>query len=37
MYVKFSKELVFDIIDEVADEEAEKKVLRKFPEIKEVI
>ena len=37
MYVKFSKELVFDIIDEVADEEAEKKVLRKYPEIKEVI
>ena len=26
-----------DIIDEVANEEAEKKVLRKYPGIKEVI
>ena len=35
--VKASENLVMDLIDDIATEEAEKLVLKKIPEIKQVL
>ena len=35
--VKASENLIFDLIDEIATEEAEKRVIEKIPEIVEVL